>query len=584
MIQRLPREIVEKIAAGEVITSVVTMAKELIENSLDANSSEIEVRMSTDYSKLEIIDNGDGIDERDFDMLCERHCTSKLSKLSDLSAITHYGFRGEALASISLCAKVTVRSNKVQGLEAKYVEGKLVSVKKTGMSKGSQFTVTDLFYNNKMRRDCLVRNKDEIRNMLNMISLYAVFNSGVRFAVYLDNEAQEKFRYKAPGTVGKEQSLESKKEMLKYFYNIKNELVHSMLGNVGAIFSQLTLHLKKPVFILFVNKRLVECRNLKSELMKIYSNIIPRQRYPFIYIELGMDPREIDVNVHPSKKEVLFSETKAIVDIRKMITSMLETQETLSIPLVKSTQESTESVAAAMSQKQPQSSPVDIKVYSSSRDAKLDNLKSYDITKEYRLLSIKTLCGEIKEVDNQFFRSLVYVGKMESRAFVQYGMHLLMCNLHELKNIFFYQNFILEFGNFDRADAKRSAEKGGEADPDFVAAILALSDATKNFLNDYFCIKVCNGRILTLPTKFDIEIDFQAWQKFIMLVSTLTLDDEIDVFRTVIKHLASLFANAGDDEKVFSIMKRKMLGTAHALKNFSVVTTLKELYKQFERC
>lgn len=593
MIQQLPKEVVEKIAAGEVVTSVTSMVKELVENSIDAGSSEIEVRIRSDCLALEVADNGYGIEEDDFPLLCERHCTSKLRSLKDLESISMYGFRGEALASISLCSKVTVRSNHTQGFEARYTEGKLVSLKRVGVRKGTHFIISELFYNNKARRTYFSHNREEVRNVLNLISIYSVFSYKIRFSVYIDDNSQEKFKYKSSGTHvdGSEcKILEIKKDALKYFYNIKHELICSAAGRIKVIFSQLTLHLKKPVFILFVNKRLVESRTVKSELLKVYSNIIPRQRFPLIYIELELDPQDVDVNVHPSKKEVLFSEISIVTEIKKTITSVLETQETLVLPCSPIGSKHADVLKSVNDIAQPPSAgsnlPSALKIYSCPLNDSLDNLNEYRKFKVYKLASIRRLSEEIKEEDPAFFKSLTYVGHFGDRIFVQHGMYLLLCNFKELKNVFFYQNFVMEFGNFERklVETTDSAEKAHCVEQ-LSAAASKLVENTRNFLDDYFCIRVSASSVESLPMKFGVEVRIEAWAEFIAFISEQTLEDEVRVFRAVITRLAAMFSQASCDErKLFHVMKKKMIGTREAFANFSVLTTLKELYRQFERC
>lgn len=593
MIQQLPKEVIDKIAAGEVVTSVTSMVKELVENSIDAGSSEIEVKISSDCLALEVADNGSGIEEDDFALLCERHCTSKLRSLEDLKSIHMYGFRGEALASISLCSKVTVRSNHSQGFEGRYTEGKLVSLKRVGVRRGTHFIISDLFYNNRARRTYFSHNKEEVRNVLNLISIYSIFNYKTRFSVYIDDNRQERFKYKSYETQfcsSESEILAAKKNALKYFYNIKHELICGAAGRVKVIFSQLTLHLKKPVFILFVNKRLVENRTVKSELLRIYSNIIPRQRFPLIYIELELNPQEVDVNIHPSKKEVLFSETSIVMEIKKIITSVLETQETLVVPCSSNDVKHAAVLQSIDSVVRPpsdgsNSSPA-LKIYTCPLNTSLDNLNEYRKFKLYKLSSIRRLAEEIKEEDPTFFKSLTYVGHAGDRIFVQHGMYLLLCNFKELKNVFFYQNFVTEFGNFERklVETTDNTEKARYMDR-LSAAASKLSTNIKNFLDDYFCIRVSANTVKSLPVKFGIEVSVDAWTEFIAFVSEQTLDDEIRVFRAVLTRLAAMFSQTPCDEgKLFHIMKKKMIGTRHAFAKFSVLTTLKELYRQFERC
>ncbi|KAG0899197.1 hypothetical protein G6F34_004941 [Rhizopus arrhizus] len=192
-IKKLDKTVVNRIAAGEVIQRPANALKELIENSLDAGSTQIQVLIKEGGLKLlQIQDNGHGIRKEDMAIVCERFTTSKLTKFEDLSGITTYGFRGEALASISHVAHVTITTKTASSpcaYRAQYSDGNLVPIR-SGQSAepkacagndGTQITVEDLFYNVPTRKKALKSASEEYNRILDIIMRYAVHNSGVSF-------------------------------------------------------------------------------------------------------------------------------------------------------------------------------------------------------------------------------------------------------------------------------------------------------------------------------------------------------------------------------------------------------------------
>ncbi|KAF9480925.1 DNA mismatch repair protein MutL [Pholiota conissans] len=343
-IRRLTENLINKIAAGEIIHRPASALKELIENSLDAGATSIRITVKDGGMKLlQIQDNGCGIRKSDMPILAERFTTSKLSTFSDLKKITTYGFRGEALASMSHVAHLSVvTKTKADSCawKASYVDGALVDPKTREKSEprasagndGTTITIEDLFYNTPTRLSALRSTSEEYSRILDVITKYAIHNPTVSFIC------------RKGGAASPDISTPSSSEIpatirLLYGHSIAKELIHHELScnkkgkqrvveedamdededeseewSAELYFTNANYQAKKTVFLLFINHRLVESLRIKKALEAVYTNILPKGSLPFIYLSLQIDPRSVDVNVHPTKREVHFLNEEAITE------------------------------------------------------------------------------------------------------------------------------------------------------------------------------------------------------------------------------------------------------------------------------
>ncbi|XP_065845708.1 DNA mismatch repair protein Mlh1-like isoform X2 [Oscarella lobularis] len=324
-IRRLDEAVVNRIAAGEVIQRPVNAIKEMIENSLDAKSTTIQVVAKQGGLKLiQIQDNGTGIRKEDMAIVCERFTTSKLEKFEDLTSIRTYGFRGEALASISHVAHVTITTRTADSqcaYKAHYSDGQLTSSKPGASAepkpcagnKGTQITVEDLFYNIPIRRQALRGGSEEYAKIVDMISKYAIHNSGISFTLKKQGEAVADVRTATGSAYLDNIKLIYGATIARELLDIKHEsekLAFKLSGYVtSANFST-----KKFLFVLFINHRLVDCVSLKRGIESVYVAYLPKHSHPFVYLSLEVAPQNVDVNVHPTKHEVHFLHEDAIVE------------------------------------------------------------------------------------------------------------------------------------------------------------------------------------------------------------------------------------------------------------------------------
>lgn len=328
VIRRLDETVVNRIAAGEVIQRPANAVKEMIENCLDAKSTSIQVTVKDGGLKLlQIQDNGTGIRKEDMEIVCERFTTSKLQTFEDLSAIATYGFRGEALASISHVAHVTITTKTADAkcaYRANYSDGKLKGPPKPcAGNQGTQILVEDLFYNVSTRRKALKSPSDEYSRIVEVVSRYAIHNSGKSFSVKKQGETVADVRTlpnasvvdNIRGVFGNAVS----RELIEVGCE-DQKLAYKMKGYI----SNANYSVKKCILVLFINHRLVESSALKKAIETVYAAYLPKNTHPFLYLSLEIAPQNVDVNVHPTKHEVHFLHEDSVIEsVQKHIESKL---------------------------------------------------------------------------------------------------------------------------------------------------------------------------------------------------------------------------------------------------------------------
>ncbi|XP_007517112.1 DNA mismatch repair protein Mlh1 isoform X2 [Erinaceus europaeus] len=318
VIRRLDETVVNRIAAGEVIQRPANAIKEMLENCLDAKSTNIQVVVKEGGLKLiQIQDNGTGIRKDDLTIVCERFTTSKLQSFEDLANISTYGFRGEALASISHVAHVTITTKTADGkcaYRASYSDGKLKAPPKPcAGNQGTQITVEDLFYNIATRRKALKNPSEEYGKILEVVGRYSIHNSGISFSVKKQGETVADVR-----TLPNATTVDNIRSI---FGNaVSRELIEvecedkTLAFKMKGYISNANYSVKKCIFLLFINHRLVESASLRKAIETVYAAYLPKNTHPFLYLSLEINPQNVDVNVHPTKHEVHFLHEDSILE------------------------------------------------------------------------------------------------------------------------------------------------------------------------------------------------------------------------------------------------------------------------------
>ena len=314
----LSAELSNKIAAGEVVERPSSVVKELVENSIDAGSTNIKVIIKEfGIQQIRIIDNGSGISNDDLARAFLRHATSKISADYDLFHIETLGFRGEALASISSVSKVTIKScaGEAQGKMLVLEGGKVVSEEYYAPIKGTDLSVENLFYNTPARLKYLRNPHTEQANITNIIHKFALSYPNVAFELHIDGKIT--FKTYGDGDVHK---------ILSKIYNMgvaRNMIEFSGNNDDYKVFGYISVpeetRASKNYINIFINGRYIKNYGIQNAIIDAYGTLLMINRYPLCVINIEMDPILLDVNVHPTKQEVRLSKEAELIRLIKEV-------------------------------------------------------------------------------------------------------------------------------------------------------------------------------------------------------------------------------------------------------------------------
>jgi len=311
IIQLLPDNIANQIAAGEVIQRPASAVKELLENAVDASATEIKLVVNDAGKALvQVIDNGKGMSETDARMSFERHATSKIRNIEDLFHIKTMGFRGEALASIAAVAQVELKSKKESETTGTYIEIDNSVVKKqepVAMEQGTSIAMKNLFFNVPARRNFLKSNPSELRHIVDEFIRVAMSFPDIFFS--LTSNGQQVFHLDR-GTL-KQRIV----QILGNNYNAKLVSVqeHSDYMNIyGFVGKPETAKKTRGDQYFFVNNRFIKSAYLNHAVMGAFDSMIAKDSFPMYTLFIDLDPAQLDINVHPTKQEIKFEDEKIV--------------------------------------------------------------------------------------------------------------------------------------------------------------------------------------------------------------------------------------------------------------------------------
>ena len=304
-IKQLSKNLINQIAAGEVIERPMSVVKELVENSIDAGATKISVEINNDCRDIRVADNGSGIHPDDIMLAFSKHATSKIENSDDLYAIKTLGFRGEALASIISIAKVTCTTRTKDFDNGFKVECADSEVKKSqiGCAVGTIMNVKDLFYNIPARLKFLKNPRTEFSYIQELIQSLALINTHVAFELKNNDK-----------TVLKTNGLGNLLNTIKDLYSkdtashLKEVFKTDELSGlkISGYVSTPDYTRSSKKYNIFINSRTVKCPIFQKAIDTAYKNLIAKGKYPFVVLNLELPPTDEDVNVHPPKKEVRY--------------------------------------------------------------------------------------------------------------------------------------------------------------------------------------------------------------------------------------------------------------------------------------
>lgn len=324
-IKILPDNLASKIAAGEVVQRPESVVKELLENAVDANASSVELIVKqAGKSLIQVCDDGTGMTEEEAILCIHKHATSKISSMEDLESIKTLGFRGEALSSIASVCQLEIKTETQDsdiGTLLKVESENEITTEKISAPKGTCVAVKNIFYNIPARRKFLKSDSTELKHIIDTFNRIALAHPEIEFKFY--NSDNLVFDY-TRGTLEERIEQVFADNMLEALISVNQETDYlSIKGYIGkpSIFRK-----SRGEQYLFLNKRFVINKNINHAVFTAFENILEKGDYPFFILFVTLDPKKVDVNIHPSKLEVKFDDEKDIYNfvlsvVRKSIGS-----------------------------------------------------------------------------------------------------------------------------------------------------------------------------------------------------------------------------------------------------------------------
>jgi DNA mismatch repair protein MutL len=330
-IKVLSEQEAQKIAAGEVVERPASIVKEIIENSIDAGSTQISLFIKNGGKDLiRIVDNGCGMSLADAKLCFRAHATSKIEKIDDLERIASFGFRGEALASISAVSKITLITKEKTsndndlGINLELIAGNFSNEEKISCTIGTDLQIKELFYNTPVRKKFLKEEETEWNQILGIFQAFCLSHLSIHFKLFRD----EKLVLNLPAV----ENIKDRTSQI-WGHNFAQNLIEinkdknkelDALKIFGYISNHNFWRYGRQYIFFFVNKRAVKNKELSQTLLKGYLNVLPPARFPAAFIFIELENNLVDINVHPRKEEVKFAKPVTIQNyLQKLITQSL---------------------------------------------------------------------------------------------------------------------------------------------------------------------------------------------------------------------------------------------------------------------
>jgi len=440
-IQIMSEDLANKIAAGEVVEKTMNVVKELVENSIDAKSTEIKINLiDSGVKEITVIDNGVGMDKEDATLAFSRHATSKLKTLEDLFYINSLGFRGEALPSIAAVSTVILKtSNGTTGTEIEIDGGTLKYVKSSDLKQGTKITVKNLFYNTPVRLKYLKNLYTELAHIVDYINKMALSFPNIRFI--LTNNDKTLLNTDGRGNmlkvIGNIYGIEITKKMIEIS---KSNDDYEIKGYIS--YPECAKSSKNNINVL-VNGRTIRNQEITKIIVESYHTYIPEGRYPIVVLNIEVDPILIDVNIHPTKMDIKFSKIETLKDL--ITSSIKEKLEKINlIPEIKHKEEKIE-----IDEEIPLYSYEDKKEPEKNIEELSFNLEISDIKETYNQEE-KIVISKDEEIDDNRIKKMYPVGVVHATYIIaenQDGMYII--DQHAAAERINYEKYLEKMGTHD---------------------------------------------------------------------------------------------------------------------------------------
>lgn len=315
-IKQLPLHEAQKIAAGEVVDRPANVVKELIENALDAGATQITLFIvDGGKEQIRVIDNGCGMSAEDARLSFLHHATSKIASVDDLSTLTTFGFRGEALSSISAVSKVTLVTSEggIEGTQLVLESGTIISESTVPSTQGTDITVENLFFNVPARRKFLKTRDTEWRQVVNLFQAFVLDYKHIHFKMF--SEGSELYNCAPVRDNADRFSQLWDSQLYQQVVSLEQENSSYAVKVHGVISNHQYFRYDRSCMFFFVNKRWVKNPGLSKAAMKGYLNVIPADRFPAVCLFITINPEHVDINIHPRKEEVQFLNPRVVENL-----------------------------------------------------------------------------------------------------------------------------------------------------------------------------------------------------------------------------------------------------------------------------
>lgn len=455
----LTEEMSNLISAGEVVERPFSVVKELVENSLDAEATSIKIELEEGgLKKIVVTDNGFGLTREEIPLALKRHATSKIKTPNDLFSITTLGFRGEALPSISSVSKFTISSstNDLDGYQFIYHGGTLISESPCAIKKGTKIEVFDLFYNTPARLKHLSSMAVELSHIISYLNKQAMARLDVAFL--LTNNGKVLLHTTGKSTlieiVGDTYGQEAAKNMISF------EGKNNLYSISGITSSNAITRSNRNGITTIINNRIIKNSNIIYAITDAYKTILPIGKYPISILKIECDPSLIDVNVHPSKLEIRFTDENELRQlITKNILISISKKELIIDQLQLNTPTAFDSQTVVKKDEQNNTSNSSTETlwemfedaYQSKKETEIHFEETSDTNYEYNNFSTKSTSVAkveeqinieplLKDKENVFFQNFVYIGQfLKTYLLMEYDQTLYLIDQHAAMERFMYE-------------------------------------------------------------------------------------------------------------------------------------------------